>query len=75
MKNICEFSNFLIVLQYKDGKYSKEGFIEMAKMVTKNDPKLMPVALELADECGLVVRNVTERCDFGIIFEVIPAIF
>lgn len=39
-------------------------------MLTENDPKLMPLAKDIGDECELALKDVAERCDFGMKFEV-----
>jgi hypothetical protein len=51
--------------QAKDGKFSKPGFLEMAKLWSGNDAELMPIAEDLGDECEKIVGSVEDRCDLG----------
>lgn len=37
-----------------DGKFVPEGFVEITKMATENDEKLVKVGEEIAEECKSV---------------------
>lgn len=47
----------------REGKFSKEGFLEFAGVFTGGDAEKMKVSYELADECNLIKED--DRCELA----------
>lgn len=50
----------------KNGKFDKLGFMEMAKMYTGNDEKIISVAVEIGNECEIALKDVPGKCEVGL---------